>query len=57
MASLRQRSRKIGIALAIVLGLTILSAAARPLVGHELANWLPGPAAVLAADDPSNGGG
>ena len=56
MASLRQRSRKIGIALAIVLGLTILSAVARPLVGDELANWLPGPAAVLA-EETSNGGG
>ncbi|MEJ2555989.1 MAG: hypothetical protein P8186_07140 [Anaerolineae bacterium] len=56
MASLRQRSRKIAIALAIVLSLTVLSAVARPLVGDELANWLPGPAAVLA-EESSNGGG
>jgi hypothetical protein len=56
MASLRQRSRKIAIALAIVLSLSILSAVARPLVGDELANWLPGPAAALA-DEPSDGGG
>jgi hypothetical protein len=56
MASLRQRSRKIAIALAIVLSLSILSAVARPLVGDELANWLPGPTQVLA-DETSNGGG
>jgi hypothetical protein len=56
MASLRQRSRKIAIALAIVFSLTILSAVAQPLVSDELANWLPGPATVLA-DESSNGGG
>jgi hypothetical protein len=56
MASLRQRSRRIGIALAIVLCLTVLSAVARPLVSDELANWLPGPAQVLA-EEPSDGGG
>jgi hypothetical protein len=56
MASLRQRSRSAGIALAIALGLTVLSALAQPLFGHKLATWLPNATEVLA-EETSNGGG
>ena len=56
MASLRQRSGKIWIALVVALSLTVLSAVGTPLVGDELANWLPGPAEVLA-EETSGGGG
>jgi hypothetical protein len=56
MVSLRQRSRKIWIALAVALSLTVLSAVGTPLFGDELANWLSGPATVLA-EETSDGGG
>lgn len=48
MACLFRRSRRLGIALAVALGLTILSIIATPLLGDELASLLPGPTTALA---------
>ena len=55
MASLVTRSRRFGWALAIALGLTVLSAISLPLLGDELATLL-GPDVVLA-DEPHDGTG
>ena len=56
MTSLLKRSRRTGIALAIALGLTVLSALGTPLLGDKLADMLPGVTEVLA-DEPAGGGG
>jgi hypothetical protein len=48
MASLFRSSRRLGIALALALGLTILSAIVKPLLGDELTDLLPGPTEAQA---------
>lgn len=56
MASLQQRARHMGLALALALGLTILSGVVTPMLSDELASVLPGVDVVLA-DEPAGGGG
>ncbi len=56
MASLIQRARLTGFALALAFGLTVLPGLMAPLLGDELASWLPGTDVVLA-NEPSGGGG
>lgn len=56
MASLVKRSRRCGLALAIALGLTVLSAVGTPLLSSKLVHLLPGPDVALA-DEPHDGSG
>lgn len=51
MASLRYRSRRMGLVLAVALGLTVLTATTTPLLGN-----LFGPT-VVHADEPADSGG
>jgi hypothetical protein len=57
MTSLLKRSRRTGIALAIALSLTVLSALGTPLLGDELAQVLPGGVTAVSANDSAGGGG
>lgn len=56
MASLQKRSRHLWIALCLVVGLTVLPAITAPLIGDELANWIPGVDVVLADESAGAGG-
>lgn len=56
MARLVKHIRHTGLALAIALGLMVLSSVTTPLLGDELANLLPGTTVVLA-DEPADGSG
>ncbi len=56
MTSLQKRTYHLWLALCLVVGLTILPAITAPLIGDELANWLPGTTAVYA-EESHNGGG
>jgi hypothetical protein len=55
MTSLLGRTRRIGLALVIAAGLTILSAVATPLLGNELANVF-GPTSAFAGETSGGGG-
>jgi hypothetical protein len=56
MASLQKRSRRLWMVLCLVVGLMILPAITAPLVGDELASWIPGVDVVLAEDSAGGGG-
>ena len=56
MASLQKRSRRLWMALCLVVGLTVLPAITTPLVGDELTNRIPGVDVVLAEDSAGGGG-
>ncbi len=56
MASLLQRARLTGFALALDLGLTVLPGLVSPLLSDELANALPGVDVVLADNSQTSGG-
>ena len=56
MTSLQKRTRLAGFALALAFALTVLPGLVAPLVGDELASWLPVPAEV-SADEAQGGGG
>jgi hypothetical protein len=56
MSGLLQHIRHTGMALAIAVGLTILTAVATPLLGDEWAKVVPGLTEVLA-NEPHGGGG
>jgi hypothetical protein len=56
MTSLQKRSRRLWLALCLVIGLMVLPAITAPLVGDELANWLLGVDVVLAEDSAGGGG-
>ena len=56
MAGLLKRSRLAGFVLVLALGLTILPGLVAPLLGDELASWLPGTDVVLADNDQGSGG-
>jgi hypothetical protein len=56
MASLQKRSRRLWMALCMVIGLTVLPTITAPLVGDELASWIPGSTAVYAEESAGGGG-
>jgi hypothetical protein len=56
MAGLLKRTRLAGIALVLTLGLTVLPGLVTPLLGDELASWLPGTDVVLADGSQGSGG-
>lgn len=56
MAGLLKRSRRTGLALAIAVALTVLSAVALPLLGDNLAHVVPGVGVVLADESEGHGG-
>lgn len=55
MASLVKHARHTGLALAIALGLMVLTTVTSPLLGDELANLI-GPTAVSAEETAGSGG-
>jgi hypothetical protein len=56
MAGLLKHTRLAGIALVLTLGLTVLPGLVTPLLGDELASWLPGTDVVLADGSQGSGG-
>lgn len=56
MASLLRRTRLTGFTLLLALGLTVLPGLVTPLLGDELASWLPGTDVVLADGSQGSGG-
>lgn len=55
MTSLLRRTHRIGLALAIAAGLTILTAVATPLLGDQLGGLI-GPTSALAGETSGGGG-
>lgn len=55
MTSLLRRTHRIGLALAIVGGLTILTTVATPLLGDQLGGFI-GPTRALAGETSGGGG-
>ncbi len=49
-------TQRVGIALALAIGLTILSTVATPLLGDEIANRLPGLSMAYAEEADGHGG-
>ncbi len=56
MTGLLNRTRRVGIALALAASLTVSSIVASMLLGDQLANVLPGPDVVLADESEGHGG-
>jgi hypothetical protein len=56
MTSVLQRTRRIGIALALAFGLAVLPGIIVPLMGDELVNVLPGITEVSAEETQGSGG-
>ncbi len=54
--TLSKNLHRLGVAMALVLGLTVLSGLTAPLLDDEVASWLPVPTEALA-DEPHGGNG